>query len=225
MIDDANEFLAEKLNQQFVRSLTETDAYKRMEYDSASKTFQAMEIPSHFYTKSPVCIISNWWADTPLFRALESRAEFFNFAPSCCELHREVGTWFWDQEIYDYVGKNLHKLRSPDARLYVKAANRKEAGLSANPWKSLIDSAHDDAEGQRVAGVAGRQEDPHERSASQALRGGGLRQSSNVLSSNGRDPSMAAGERRGARNQAQAEGAPKAERPHDAVVPDSDDDE
>ncbi len=141
MIDDANEFLAEKLNQQFVRSLTETDAYKRMEYDSASKTFQAMEIPSHFYTKSPVCIISNWWADTPLFRALESRAEFFNFAPSWCELHREVGTWFWDQEIYDYVGKNLHKLRSPDARLYVKAANRKEAGLSANPWKSLIDSA------------------------------------------------------------------------------------
>lgn len=150
IVDDANEFLSEKLNQQFIRSLTETDSFKRLEYDSSAKSFVRLGIPTHFYTKSPVCIISNWWRDDPLFNALESRAEFFNFTPSWPELHREVGTWFWDQQIYDYVAKNIPFLKAPDARLYVKAYNRKKGNLQHLPWQNLIDEAADDEAGQRV---------------------------------------------------------------------------
>jgi hypothetical protein len=139
VLDDVNQFMSNKLNQEYVRALTETDQLKKLEYQTSSKAFEALGIRKKFETSSGVCIITNWWEDSPLFAALESRAEFFVLDFSWAEVHREVGKWFWDQEVYDYVGEKIPQLRQPDMRLYMKAWKRKVAGLKYLPWREVID--------------------------------------------------------------------------------------
>lgn len=139
ILDDVNTLLSNKLNQEYVRALTETDKYKKIQYSTSSKAFDKLGIPQHFWTESGVCIITNWWEESALFTALESRAEFFVLDFSWAEVHREVGTWFWDQEIYDYVAAKIPQLRQPDMRIYMKAWKRKKAGLKHLPWQDVID--------------------------------------------------------------------------------------
>ena len=66
-------------------------------------------------------------------------------------MYKEVGTWFRDQEIFDYVYERLESLKAPDCRLYVKAYNRKKAGLKNLNWRRLIDDYCDDKEGLQRA--------------------------------------------------------------------------
>jgi hypothetical protein len=128
-----------------VKALTETDKYKRLAYGTKTKILEEERVPKFFWTSSPVCLIANYWrSGDAIFRALESRAEFIYFDPDWAEVYREVGTWFWDQEIFDYVWERLETLKKPDMRLFVKAHNRKKAGLAKMDWRKLIDDHIDD---------------------------------------------------------------------------------
>ena len=51
------------------------------------------------------------------------------FQPSAAEVHRKAGEWFGDREIYEWFGKNLHRMREPSLRYYMRAKELKAAGM------------------------------------------------------------------------------------------------
>ncbi len=145
ILDDANDLMSQRLCRDYVCALTETERYKRLDYGTKTKILAEEAVPKFFWTASPVCLIANHWnVNDPIFQALESRAEFVYFDPDWAEVYREVGTWFWDQLIYDYVWERLDALREPDVRLFIKAYNRKKAGLARMTWQKVIDAQVDD---------------------------------------------------------------------------------
>jgi len=150
VLDDVNIMLGDKKIQQFIRALTETNKYRKIEYESFDRRFEAAGLPSHFTTTSPVCIVTNWWEDSPMYYGIASRAEFFVLDFSWAEVHKYVGEWFWDQEIFDYVGSKIPQLKKPDIRMYIKAYSRKMGKLKHLPWKAAIDSHIDDNMGQVI---------------------------------------------------------------------------
>jgi CubicO group peptidase (beta-lactamase class C family) len=50
-------------------------------------------------------------------------------------VHRKAGTWFDDREIYDWFGENLHRVREPSMRQYVRARELKAAGMD---WTDVL---------------------------------------------------------------------------------------
>ena len=151
ILDDPDNMLSQKLFREYLKALTETDQYKRLDYGTKTKILDNERVPKHFWTTSHVCIITNSWnSSDPILQAIESRAEFIYFDPDWTEVYRQAGTWFWDQEIYDYVYERLGVLRQPDCRLFVRAYNRKKGGMSSLNWKQLIDSYCDDEIGLTV---------------------------------------------------------------------------
>ena len=117
VLDDADDLMADPLCKSYVKDLTETDAYSRLDYGTKTKILQKEEVPGHFSTQSPVCIIANHWdGDDSILHALESRGEVILFQPDWPEAYRYAGKWFWDQEIYDYLQERLSALREPDLR-------------------------------------------------------------------------------------------------------------
>jgi hypothetical protein len=151
ILDDADDLMSQRLCREYVNALTETDRYKRLDYGTKTSILEEERVPRFFWTASPVCLIANHWSShDPMCRALESRAEFVYFDPDWSEVYREVGKWFWDQEIYDYVWERLDVLREPDVRLFVKAYNRKKAKLPKLDWRKLVDAHVDDGLGLAV---------------------------------------------------------------------------
>ncbi len=151
VLDDADNLMSQPLCREYVKALTETDKYKRLAYGTKTKILEEEKVPKFFFTTSPVCLIANHWnSRDPIFQALQSRAEFVYFDPDWAEVYREVGSWFWDQEIFDYVRDRVRDLKDPDMRLFVKAYNRKKARLATMNWRTLIDDYVDDALGLEV---------------------------------------------------------------------------
>ena len=70
------------------------------------------------------------------YDAIVDRAHFVFFAPTPVEIHKNAALWFWDQEVYDYIGEHLHIIDSDklSARTYVKAFERKPKG----DWQEFI---------------------------------------------------------------------------------------
>jgi hypothetical protein len=144
-IDDADDFLNNKRLREQVKHLTETDQYKKIDYGSTTKILVEAGVPSFFFTTSSCAIICNTWDnDDPICWGIESRAEFIHFTPGWEEVYNEIGKWFWDQEIYDYLWERLPFLREPDMRLVVRAWDRKKGGLTEMPWQQVIDAHVDD---------------------------------------------------------------------------------
>ena len=50
-------------------------------------------------------------------------------------MHRKAGTWFDDPEIYEWFAKNLHRVREPSLRLYVRAKQLKAAKMD---WTEVL---------------------------------------------------------------------------------------
>ena len=46
-----------------------------------------------------------------------------------------IGEWFGDREIYDWFGKNLHRMREPSLRYYMRAKELKAAGMD---WTNVL---------------------------------------------------------------------------------------
>ncbi len=60
---------------------------------------------------------------------LQDRGHVLLFQPGAVEVHRKAGAWFDDAEIYDWFAANLHRVREPSMRHYVRAKERKAAGM------------------------------------------------------------------------------------------------
>jgi hypothetical protein len=57
------------------------------------------------------------------------------FEPGPLEVHRRTSEWFWDQEIFDFIGARLHLMREPSMRHYLAAWELKQAGID---WRRLV---------------------------------------------------------------------------------------
>src|SRR5262249_32636206 len=67
--------------------------------------------------------------------ALQDRGHLVIFEPSALEVHVRTAEWFWDQEIFDFIGARLHLMREASMRHYVAAWELKQAGMG---WRSLV---------------------------------------------------------------------------------------
>ena len=57
------------------------------------------------------------------------------FQPSASEVHAQAGKWFDDEEIYGWFAANLHRVREPSLRHYVRAKELKAAGMD---WTEVL---------------------------------------------------------------------------------------
>jgi hypothetical protein len=113
-----------------------------------------------------VILIANEWKSlNPNVRALEDRAIILHFCPSNEEVHRKVGQWFDDPEVYHFLGKLLRVIPAVSMRHYCKGSQLRRAGFG--DWRnSLLQMIISD---QRVACVMSVLYDPEMHSEQQRV--------------------------------------------------------
>ena len=136
VLDDVDSLYAERNTVQLLRCLCQSDPVKRVAWQSASTALDKQGVPRSFETSSRVIIIANEWKTLDRnVAAVQDRGHVIRFEPTASEIHREVGDWFEDNEIYDWFGRHLPLVVSPSMRQYVRAAELKAAGLD---WRQMV---------------------------------------------------------------------------------------
>lgn len=129
VIDDVDELFRDRSCVRLLKCLCQTDPVKRISwYTNATKSGSG--IPVDFETTSQTIIIANEWETiNHNVGAVQDRGHLIFFEPTLEAIHKKVADWFWDQEIYDFVGENLFLFPRLSMRNYVNAAELKKAGL------------------------------------------------------------------------------------------------
>jgi hypothetical protein len=143
ILDDVDDALKQPGMARLLMALCETDDEARTvswlgteSLLKVRKGNKVVRIPQEFETTSRVCLISNDWTIlTTRFGALLDRGTVVFFDPDAAELHRFVGRWFEDQEIYTFIGEHLGDIARHSMRFYVNAAAHKRLGLD---WKATL---------------------------------------------------------------------------------------
>ena len=105
VLDDLDKLYADADCVRILKPLCNTERSKRITWLS-NTTLQGGDIPPSFGTTSRVILIANEWRTrNPNVRALEDRAIILHFDPSNSEVHRRVGEWFQDYEVYRFIAQ------------------------------------------------------------------------------------------------------------------------
>ena len=80
-------------------------------------------------------ITNSWRALNRDVSALEDRGHTIHFDPRVDEVHAKAGEWFADQEIYEWFGRNLHRIEKPSFRNYIRAAQLKACAME---WREIL---------------------------------------------------------------------------------------
>lgn len=136
ILDDAEDVMDTPVGYKLLCALGQTDEVKTLRYGTTNAYLTKHDIPMSFQTRSALCVLANRWTRHP---ALQSRAVLVYFDPSPLEIHKNVGTWFTDQEVYDWIGDHLHLITGLDCRLYGKAVQDRRAGID---WRKAIFDTH-----------------------------------------------------------------------------------
>lgn len=131
VLDDAENLADKEIGAKQISALGEHEGTKVMNYATAGTYLEKKQIPNKYTTRSRLCVIANRW--TP-HGALQSRAMLVYFDPSPLEIHLQVGTFFTDQEVFDWIGSVLHLVKGLDVRMYNKACQMKLAKLEWKKW-------------------------------------------------------------------------------------------
>jgi hypothetical protein len=135
ILDDVDSLYTDRDCVRLLKCLCQTDPVKAVSWFTGAAGV-GKDIPRQFETSSKVIIIANEWKTlSENVRAVENRGHLLFFEPSAVDVHRKVGEWFWDQEVYDFMGENLHLLPGLSMRHYVQAAELKEAGME---WLDIL---------------------------------------------------------------------------------------
>jgi hypothetical protein len=149
VIDDVDALYADRSGVRLLKCLCQTEEAKAVAWHSDARGLERQGVPREFTTKSRVVIITNDWKTLDKnVAALQDRGHVLFFQPSAAEVHRKAGTWFDDREIYDWFAANLHRVREPSLRHYVRARELKAAGMA---WTEVL---ADQAENPRARLVA-----------------------------------------------------------------------
>jgi hypothetical protein len=136
VLDDVDGLYADRAGVRLLKALCQSETSKTLGWHTQAAALDRLAIPRRFSTRSRVALIGNDWqtcnADVA---ALEDRGHLILFEPTALEVHRQAARWFWDQEIFDLVATYLHLLARPSLRIYVQAAELKQAGLD---WRQAV---------------------------------------------------------------------------------------
>ncbi|MEX0702931.1 MAG: hypothetical protein WD069_12620 [Planctomycetales bacterium] len=136
VLDDVDGLHRDHRGVRLLKTLCQSEPSKRLCWMTAAAELEKRGIPRQFDTTSRVAIIANRWetlnADVA---ALQDRGHVLHFEPSAGEVHRHCAEWFWNQEIFDFVGRHLHLMASPSLRTYGLAWELMHAGL---PWRPSV---------------------------------------------------------------------------------------
>lgn len=136
VIDDIDAIYHDKAAVRLLKCVCQTDEYKTVAWHSDAKTLKRDSIPRSFRTRSHVAIIANRWRTLNAnIQAIEDRGHVIFFDPTPLEVHERVAEWFWDQQIFDFIGLHLHLMTRPSMRYYVLAYEKKRAGLD---WRTAL---------------------------------------------------------------------------------------
>jgi hypothetical protein len=148
VIDDVDALYADRSGVRLLKCLCQTEEEKAVAWHSDARSLERQRIPREFTTKSRVVILSNDWQTLNTnVAALQDRGHVLHFEPAALEVHKEAGRWFDDEEIYRWFGENLHRVREPSLRHYVRARELKAAGMD---WTAVL-AAEDQNRRARLA--------------------------------------------------------------------------
>lgn len=137
LFDDIDSLLADPLAIGQLKELCQSEDVKKLSWQSSSQILEGLGIPAKFETSSKVLLILNDWEGfSRKLKALEDRGHIIFFHPTAEEVHRYVGGWFQDQEVYGFIEKHLVFINEPSARMYDLSTRRKKAGLD---WKGMLE--------------------------------------------------------------------------------------
>jgi hypothetical protein len=129
-MDEMSDVLKDPDWRRLFLALGETTPAKALHWHST--TTRLGHTPTHFETASTLCVVSN---EKPRQAAVWSRATVLEFSPTNREVHVAAARWFWDQEIYDWIGRHLDRLHPLDMRWYHEAYSDRLAGRD---WQDLL---------------------------------------------------------------------------------------
>jgi hypothetical protein len=156
VLDDLDRLYSDADCVRLLKPLCNTEPTKRLTW-LTNLTLNANDVPSSFTTTSSVILIANEWRTVNAnVRALEDRAIILHFNPSNAEVHRSVGEWFQDSEVYGFIAKIMPSVSEISMRHYCKGSQLRRAGLP--DWRnSLLQMVLSDP---RLACVASLQHEP-----------------------------------------------------------------
>ncbi len=156
VLDDLDRLYADPQCVRLLKPLCNTTREKRIHW-LTRMTMDDEQVPSAFTTVSNVILIANEWKSlNPNVRALEDRAIILHFCPSNTEVHRKVGKWLDDREVYEFIGDLLTVVPEVSMRHYCKASQLRKAGLA--DWRnSLLQMTIPD---RRIASAVALRHDP-----------------------------------------------------------------
>jgi hypothetical protein len=136
VIDDVDALYADRSGVRLLKCLCQTEEAKAVAWHSDARSLERQGIPREFTTKSRVVIISNDWKTlNKNVAALQDRGHVLLFQPNAAEVHTQAGKWFDDHEIYEWFASNLHRVREPSLRHYVRARELKAAEMD---WTAVL---------------------------------------------------------------------------------------
>jgi hypothetical protein len=136
VLDDVDALYTDRKGIRLLKVLCQSDPVKTVGWHSYAPALARAGIPRKFETTSRVAIIANCWrALNSHVAAVNDRGRVVVFEPTPLEVHERTARWFWDQEIYDFLGDHLHLLSAPSMRHYITAWEDKQAGLD---WKHFL---------------------------------------------------------------------------------------
>ena len=136
VLDDLDRLYADPGCVRLLKPLCNTVKNKRLHW-LTNQTMNEGVVPSTFTTSSNVILIANEWKSlNPNVRALEDRAIILHFNPSNEELHRQVGEWFGDREVYEFIGQISTLAPLISMRHYCKGAQLRKAGF--DDWRTSL---------------------------------------------------------------------------------------
>jgi hypothetical protein len=136
VLDDVDGLYADRSGIRLLKALCQSEPTKTLSWHTATPILERRDAPSRFTTTSRVALIGNDWktlnADVA---ALEDRGHVLVFDPTALEVHRQAASWFWDQEIFDFVAAHLHLIAQHSLRTYWHAWELNQAGLD---WRQAV---------------------------------------------------------------------------------------
>ena len=136
VLDDVDGLYADRSGIRLLKALCQTEPTKTLNWHTATPILQRQGVPQQFSTTSRVALVGNDWktlnADVA---ALEDRGHVLVFEPTPLEVHRQAATWFWDQDIFDFVAAHLHLIAQHSLRAYRQAWELKQSKLD---WRRAV---------------------------------------------------------------------------------------
>jgi hypothetical protein len=153
VIDDVDALYADRSGVRLLKCLCQTEEEKAVAWHSDARGLERQGIPREFTTRSRVVIISNDWRTLNRnVAALQDRGHVLLFRPTAAEVHAQAGKWFDDREIYGWFAANLHRVREPSLRHYVRARELKAAGMD---WTEVLATEDENSRARLAAEILG----------------------------------------------------------------------